>query len=340
MSLSACDACLATTAALAGAVAEDRRPRRLSHAELAPRARVEDLRCAAHAEGVRLVCRHDPAWPPQLRDLDDPPAVLHLVGALDPASLSGPSVAIVGARRATPYGLSTARGLARDLARAGVPVISGLALGIDAAAHAGALEGGGTTVAVLAAGAERPSPLTNAALYRQVLRSGGAVSELPVGSHPRPWTFPLRNRVIAGLAAVTVVIEAAPRSGSLITAEVARDLGRDVGAVPGRVCDVQASGPNALIVDGAHPVRDAHDVLDLLFGAGGAHREVGAHADPDHDLEDRLAGVLARVREGAGTVPALVAEGVDPHDAFVALAELELLGRLRRGPDGRFQAVA
>ncbi|HEU0318920.1 MAG TPA: DNA-processing protein DprA [Solirubrobacteraceae bacterium] len=339
MSPGACDACLATTAWLAGAVAEDRRPRRLSHAELAPRARVEDLRCAAHSADVRLLCQHDPAWPAPLRDLDDPPAVLHHAGALDPSSLDGPSVAIVGARRATPYGLSTARGLARELARAGVTVISGLALGIDAAAHAGALDGGGSTVAVLAAGAERASPLTNAPLYRQLLRSGGALSELPVGSDPRPWTFPLRNRVIAALAAVTVVVEAAPRSGSLITAGVARDLGRDVGAVPGRVCDLQARGPNELIVDGAHPIRDAQDVLDLLFGPG-APRPSSDVADPGRDLDDRLAGILACVREGAGTVPALVAEGVDPHDAFVALAELELLGRLRRGPDGRFQVVA
>jgi DNA processing protein len=336
VSTTACDACLARTAALGTAVAGGRRPRRIPAGGPALIDEADELRATAEAAGVRLLCGHDAAWPERLDDLDEPPAVLHLTGRLDAADLARPSVAIVGARRATPYGLSTARALARDLARAGVPVVSGLALGIDAAAHAGALDGDGTTIAVLAAGVERASPATNAAVYREVLRSGAAVSELPVGARPRTWTFPLRNRLIAALAAVTVVVEGAPRSGSLITAEVARDLGRDVGAVPGRVCDLQAQGPNALIVDGAHPIRDAQDVLDLLFGPGVAL----ARTRPEDDLDQRLADVLGHVREGAGTVPGLVAQGIEPHDAFVALAELELLGRLRRGADGRFQVVA
>ena len=186
MSAHACDECLRTTAALAGAVAEDRRPRRLARAKLTTRGDLAELRHAARDAHVSLLCRHDARWPAQLCDLHDPPGVLHLAGALDPVALRGPSVAIVGARRATPYGLSTARGLARDLACAGVPVISGLALGVDAAAHAGALDGGGTTVAVLAAGVECPSPQANAALYHRMLRAGGVVSELPVGSRPRP----------------------------------------------------------------------------------------------------------------------------------------------------------
>ena len=162
---------------------------------------------------------------------DDAPAVLHVAG--DPEVLPAPdevAVAIVGARRATPYGLEVARALGRGLAAARVTVVSGMALGIDAAAHAGALEVGGPTIAVLAGGADVPYPRSRPALHRRIVGGGGCVvSEMPPGFTPLKWGFPARNRIIAGLAAATIVVEAAERSGSLITAEFAQDLGRVVG---------------------------------------------------------------------------------------------------------------
>jgi DNA processing protein len=265
--------------------------------------------------------------------------VVH-VAARDPSRLNrleAGAVALVGARRASPYGLEVARTLARDLAVAGVAVVSGMALGIDAAAHAGALEAGGPTVAVLPGGADVAYPASKRGMHREVVAHGAAVSELPPQVRPRRWCFPARNRLIAALAQLTVVVEAGERSGSLITARCARDLGRDVGAVPGRVTSPLSAETNALLRDGAHVVAGAQDVLDLLFGAG-ARRAVAP--DPAAGLEPRLRQTLDAVRAGCDTLPALAAAGEDPDAAMVALAELELLGLLRRGASGRYAAVA
>ncbi len=227
-------------------------------------------RQAAGRAGLTTVCRHDSAYPVELAVTDDAPAVLHVAG--DPEVLPAPdevAVAIVGARRATPYGLEVARALGRGLAAARVTVVSGMALGIDAAAHTGALEVGGPTIAVLAGGADRPYPRSRTGLYRRIVGGGGcAVSEMPPGFMPFKWGFPARNRIIAGLAAATIVVEAAGRSGSLITAEIAQDLGRVVAAVPGPVTSSMSAGTNALLRDGAELVRDAQDALDAVFGPG------------------------------------------------------------------------
>src|SRR5437763_1581466 len=161
-----------------------------------------------------------------------------------------------------------ARALARGLASSGVTLVSGMAFGIDSAAHSGALAGGGATVAVLPGSADRPYPTSKRKLHREIVAAGAAVSALPPGAEIRRWMFPARNRVIAALSAITVVVEAGGRSGSLVTARCARELGRSVGAVPGRVTTPRAAGPNALLADGARVVRDTQDVLDALFGAG------------------------------------------------------------------------
>jgi DNA processing protein len=225
-------------------------------------------RCAANR--LSVFCRHSPGYPSRLFDLPDPPAMLHVAGdpaALDPLSGSDhevPAVAVVGARRATPYGLDVAETLGSDLAAAGVTVVSGMALGVDSAAHEGALAGGGRTIAVLGGGADKVYPASKRGLYLRIRAHGCAVSELPPGSAAMRWTFPARNRLIAALVSAVVVVEARERSGSLITADLAADLGRPVGAVPGPVTGPRSEGTNALLRDGAALIRGARDALDLM----------------------------------------------------------------------------
>lgn len=293
----------------------------------------------ALAAGTRAVCRHDALFPPQLLHARDAPAVLHVAGslgllpALGSAEDPPPAVAIVGARRATAEGREVARALARDLAVARVTVVSGMALGVDSAAQRGALDGGGLSVAVLAGGADVPYPRSARALHADLVDRGLVLSELPPGAQPRRWGFPARNRIIAGLAQLTVVVEAAQRSGSLITAELAAGLGREVAAVPGAVTSPLAAGTNALLRDGATLVRGVQDVLDALFGAGAAP---AVRATPPVHLEPRLAAVLGAVQEGCDP---LATPGADPEQALVDLTELELRGLLRREPGGRYAVV-
>jgi DNA processing protein len=245
-------------------------------------------------------------------------------------------VAIVGARRGSTYGLEQARGLARGLAAAGLTVVSGMALGIDAAAHVGALEVDGATLAVLACGPERAYPASKRELHRRIVQRGAVVAELPPGTRPRRWCFPARNRLIAALARATVVVEADTRSGSLITATLAGDLGREVAAVPGLVTSPLARGTNALIADGAQLVRGSRDVLELLFGA-----EAPAPVEPAplDGLPADLRALLQQVGGGCDTVAALTAHGLGVDAVLAGLAQLELRGRVRRGAGGRYVPV-
>ncbi len=212
-------------------------------------------------ESVR---RGGPGYPPLLAQLHDPPARLWLRGA--PAEvLARPAVAVVGARSCSAYGAQVARTLARELAAAGLVVVSGLARGIDGEAHRGALDAGGATVAVLGCGIDRDYPARHAELARRLVEAGGlVVSEYEPGVEPAPWRFPARNRIIAGLALATVVVEARERSGALITADFALELGREVFAVPGEITSSLAAGTNRLIRQGAAPLLETEDVLDAL----------------------------------------------------------------------------
>jgi DNA processing protein len=295
-------------------------------------------RCSA--AGLVGLCSCDPRYPRGLIDLPDPPAVLYLLGrAADRVWRGGgEAVALVGARRATPYGLTQARALGRGLAAAGVTVVSGMALGVDASAHAGALESaGGLTIAVLAGGADRPYPASKRALHRQIAAAGVVISEMPPGTQARRWCFPARNRIIAALARATVVVEAGERSGSLITATLAAELGRDVGAVPGLVTSPFAAGTNGLIAEGARLVRGPQDVLEMLFGAEAPQL---AAAQPTEQLPADLRELLGRVGGGSDTVAALTAEGIGLDAALAGLAQLELRGHVRRAAGGRYAVVA
>ncbi len=303
-----------------------------AHAALDPGA----ARAGVAAAGLAALCRCDPRYPAPLAVSPDAPAVLHMAGEPErlPALLAEPAAAVVGARRASAYGLEVATALGRGLSSAGVTVISGMALGIDSAAHTGALEAGGNTIAVLASGADTPYPASKSRLYAQIREAGAVISELPPRFPAWRWAFPARNRIIAGLAPLTVVVEAGERSGSLITAGIAEDLGREIGAVPGRVTSALAAGPNELLGAGAHVVRGAEDVLDLLLGAGvrpaPARPPVPAH----------LGSALTAVGDGRDSADALVGAGFALADALGALSELELLGRIRRAPGGRFVVSA
>src|SRR5579872_91141 len=219
----------------------------------------------------------DAAYPIVLTTIPDPPPVLWALGRVEP--LNAPAVAIVGSRAASPYALSVAERLAQDLARAGLVVVSGLARGVDSAAHRGALAGGGATIAVLGSGADVIYPPEHEALAREIAQDGAVLSELVAGTPPLPQFFPLRNRIISGLSRAVVVIEAGEKSGSLITARSALEQGREVLAVPGNVLNGRNRGAHALLRDGAKIVESADDILEELGvpapGAPGVRRRFG-----------------------------------------------------------------
>lgn len=268
-------------------------------------------------------CRHGDFYPAGLRDAGDAPWAL--IGRGDPGLLDGlkpfGAVTIVGSRRATSYGREIARELGRELATAGMVVVSGLAFGIDACAHRGAIDAG-RTIAVLGCGPDIAYPAAHRSLWRRICEESLVISEFPPGAAPWRWTFPARNRIMAALAGMTVVVEAAARSGSLITADLAADLGRDLGAVPGPVTSRASAGPNDLLAGGACLVRDAQDVLDAMLGAGARKLErTGPPLDPG------LAAVLANVESGEDSCDAVAAAlGLSGPEAAAALARLELLG--------------
>jgi DNA processing protein len=293
-------------------------------------------RTAVEAAELSAVCRCDAAYPAALGELHDPPAVLHVAGAVASVGLDD-AVAVVGARRATQYGLTVAHDLGRGLASAGVSVVSGLALGVDSAAHTGALTGSGPPVAVLSGGADRPYPASKRMLYLEVRARGAVVSEMPPGFGIHRWAFVARNRIIAALSRVTVVVEATERSGSLTTADLAAELGRSVAAVPGRVTCSTAIGVNGLLRDGAVLVRHVGDVLDELADLTGATYET--RPPGSEGLDPPVRRMLEAVGDGHSTLPMLVAVGFDARTVLAGLGELESRGLVRRGFGGRYERV-
>jgi DNA processing protein len=254
-----------------------------------------------------------------LAAIHDPPPGVFVRGDAPLGLLEQPSVAVVGARVCSAYGSAVAVSLGRELAAAGVVVVSGLARGIDAAVHRGALETG-LTVAVLGCGIDRDYPRAHAALGTQIVLGGLIVSEYPPGVEPAPWRFPARNRLVAGLALATVVVEARERSGALITADFALDEGREVLTVPGEITSQLSKGTNALLRLGATPVTCAADVLDAI----------GVEPPPPPE-PSVLAGAAARVRAVVADAPAAADElirrtGLSAGELAAALVELELLG--------------
>jgi DNA processing protein len=295
-------------------------------------------------ETDRAIEAGDDEYPALLHELGDAPPTLFVRGRI--RSEDALAVAVVGSRRATAHGCETAEQLAFDLAGRGVTVVSGLARGIDTAAHVGALRAGGRTIAVLGSGLDVVYPPENRRLAQRVAANGALVSQFVAGTPPLPHHFPSRNRVLAGLALAVVVVEAAERSGALITAAAAAELGREVMAVPGRARAPESRGTNQLIRDGAGLVETWEDVLEALpdrwrqaVGDVRALRAAAAPDDPDLGGEDaRDAGRLLGALGGGpvGVEDVIEQSGVPSGRAVALLTHLELLGRVRQLPGKRF----
>jgi DNA processing protein len=306
------------------------------------RSRASEAARRAASCGLAAVPWTAAAYPAALAAITDPPAVLWTRGAL--GALERPAVAVVGSRAASPYALAVAERLAGDLASRGLAVVSGLARGVDSASHRGALAAGGVTIAVLGSGADIIYPSEHAALARQIEATGLIVSELVPGTPPLPGFFPLRNRIISGLSRAVVVIEAGEKSGSLITARLALDQGRDVLAVPGNILSGRNRGSHGLLRDGAKIVEDADDILEELgmvrkgvvpVSSRDASEERGAAPFPALPEDP----VLACLIPGEPADLDAIAErtGVAPARLLTRLFELELRGLVARSGGGRFE---
>jgi len=285
--------------------------------------------------GAQEVCRHHRSYPSALRDPGGP-RMLNVAGGVERLRglAAAPTVAIIGSARATDYGVEMARSIARGLAASGVTVASGLSDGIAVAAHAGALEVGAGSLAVMPGGLDVACPARRRSLYRRVTRAGSAVAELPCGARTRRFGEVAGERTLARLAGLTVVVEAHDSPGELAGARLADALGRTVAAVPGRVTSRASSGTHVLLMEGAHLVRGPEDALELLCGPNGpgAHASNAARAE----LEPRLRTMLEKVGAGSDTPEKLTADGEDAGAVLLMLSELELMGLLARGDGGRY----
>jgi DNA processing protein len=282
-----------------------------------------------------VVALGDAAYPPALLEIADPPLLLYALGRIE--LLRAGSIAVVGSRNPTAQGAENARAFARILGGAGLSVVSGLALGIDGAAHEGALDGGGSTVAVVGTGLDRVYPKRHLALARRIAQQGLLVSEYALGTPPLPGNFPRRNRLIAGLTRGTLVVEAALQSGSLITARLAAEAGREVFAVPGSIHAPQSRGCHALIKQGAKLVDSAADVLDELQWSIRPAQSVAAGTETSPTPEDPL---LAALGHDPVTLDELAARlGSPPAELSARLLDMELAGEVVRLPGQRFQRL-
>jgi DNA processing protein len=289
---------------------------------------------AARREGVESICRHDRGYPLTSED-PGAPRMLNVLGRLGCLRelVERPSVAIVGTRKASDYGVEMARSLGRGLAASGVTVVSGLIDGVAVAAHGGALEVGGPSLAVVGGGLDAAHPPRRRSIVDRLSKAGCLVSELPCGCDGRRWGPVAGERIVARLSEVTVVVEADESPRDLAVASIARSLGRTVAAVPGRVTSPGSHGTNALLMGGAHLIRRTQDVLELLNGSWSA--SIGEPATRER-IEPRLAKMLERIGSGRDTPEKLVGATDDAGEVLLALSELELMGLLTRGDGGRY----
>ena len=300
-------------------------------------ARVEAEMKRAKKSGVSIIPLHDSSYPSRLREIHNPPFLLYVKG--DPAVLDQASVGIVGARAATVYGQRIAHDLAARLFRHGLVIVSGLALGIDTAAHQGTLSAAGRTVAVLGCGLDVVYPPRNRKLYDQIPVNGALVTEYPFGTKPDGFRFPARNRIISGLSLGVVVVEAASRSGSLITAELALDQGREVFAVPGRIDSSKSEGSHRLLQEGAKLVHTVQDILEELPWSGPLHV---SSTEKNHDKEGKgLSSEESRLFTFLDVYPMTIDEiinksGFPAHKVSELLMMLELKGVVEALPGKQF----
>lgn len=295
-------------------------------------AKARDIIAQAEARSIRLVVQGEPDYPEALLDLPDAPGFLYASG--DSTLLRGKCVGIVGTRHSSPSGERIAQQMAAALVRAGAVVVSGMAFGIDAAAHRGALDAGGGTIAVLGSGVDVPYPPPHATLHSRIVGSGLALSEAPIGSRPVKGAFPKRNRIIAALSEPLVVIEAGDRSGALITSRIALDLGRTVAAVPGPIDSPRHIGSNRLLADGASFIGSVEDVISIAgfettAPAGETASAPTTDADPSQDA------ILHAVRTGSSEIDDIARSAkLSARDFASAISALELKGQLQVSDGG------
>ncbi len=302
--------------------------------------RVESLREWLAQDGSHhLVVWTDNDYPALLREIADPPAALYVLGRRD--ALAWPQLAIVGSRNPTPAGVDNARAFGRALAHSGLSITSGLALGVDGAAHRGALDADGTTIAVCGTGLDRVYPARHRELAHVIVEHGALISEFALGTSPRPENFPIRNRLISGLSLGTLVVEAALESGSLITARLALEQGREVFAIPGSIHSPQARGCHALIRQGAKLVENADDVLEELGAlAQFAQTRMPVSTAPKAKLPASSAHLLECLGHDPTTLDALIERSGLTADAVSSmLGALELDGFVAAMPGGRYQRL-
>lgn len=298
-------------------------------------AQIERTRAWLDAPGHHVLTLADDNYPRALLDTADPPTLLYVKG--NPDLLNRPGIAIVGSRNATAQGIENARAFAHNLAGGGLCVISGLALGVDAAAHEGALDAGGETVAVIGTGADRMYPARNKALAERIVSAGAIVSEFPLGTPAAAHNFPRRNRIISGLSRGVLVVEAAPGSGSLITARQAVDQGREVFAIPGSIHSPLAKGCHQLIREGAKLVETAQDILEeQAFSTLSLPRSTPT--EPTQAAPENDDPMLAAMGFDPVTIDTMVHRtGLTTETLYAMLLDMELEGRVSRLPGGRFQ---
>jgi DNA processing protein len=288
-------------------------------------------------EGVETICRHRRDYPRALADPASPHMLAVAGGARALVRLTAaPVVAIVGSTRASDYGMEMARSLARGLTASGVTVTASIGDGIAVAAHAGALDAGGASIAVVGGGLGVSCPARRRSLYERVTRAGCAVSELPHDCAGRRWGQLASERIVVGLAQLTVLVEAEQTPGDLAGTRIARALGRGVGAIPGRVTSPLSRGTHELLTDGAQLIRGPEDVLELLYRLGPSDERPSTGSEAHAGLEPRLKAVLECVGSGSDTPDKLTRAGADSAEALLALSELELMGLLARGDGGRY----
>jgi DNA processing protein len=296
------------------------------------------MREGIHDDTVRIVGRQDAEYPVHLRAVPAAPDIFHVRGRLVEGDAL--AVAVVGSRRATPYGLAVAETMAADLAARGVTIVSGLARGVDSAAHRGALRVGGRTVAVLGSGVDVVYPPENRRLADEIAERGALLSQFAPGMPPLPQNFPIRNAVIAGMSLAVVVIEAAERSGSLITARLAAELGREVLAVPGRVTAPESRGANRLIQDGAALALGWEDVVAALPERWKSCIDTAA-TPPAEPADEASRAILSLLGEDALDIDRVIERsGLGAARVSAALLDLELDGRIRQIEGKRFVRVA
>ncbi len=285
--------------------------------------------------GVKIITFEENDYPENLRNISDPPVLLYVKGDL--CQCDEQSVSIVGSRKCTPYGKGVARKFASEFARSGITVVSGLALGIDSEAHKGALDVNGRTIAVLGSGIDKVYPASNLKLFEKIVSSHGAViSEFPLGTKPQKFNFPFRNRIISGISVATVVVEAAEKSGSLITARLAAEQGRDVFAVPGNITSKMSKGTNALIKDGAIPITEPLDLFSYEKKFYSLFVKTNKKSDELNENEEKI---LSAIENSSETLDGISAKtGISIGEVLRIVTTMEIKGLIKRS-GGRYLKV-